>query len=603
MSWIKGNIEGIKNIFYVYRLAWQYNKKYLFYLLLNLLLSPIDPFVLIIFPKLILDEITSNGSFVKIVLFSLSMVGIFFITKNGLTLAKQKGEIEGEALMIQLRLLCNKVNMTTAFENTENPEYLNMKERATQIIWNSTYFNTFSFSFVNLLSGLLQIIGIISLIIFLNPIIILILLILFISNLIYQTHIQKKNFKIDQETSPIRRKWSYLDTVVTDFKYGKMIRLDSISNWLINKATQNRTEFYNKQKDIVNNNTKVYILGSVIGCLQECGVYIYLIYQVIYSLISIGSFTMFLSAVNQFSASLSLLLNNITSLNKYSLYVDDFKNFLSLDSQDKAMEQTLLVLPELEKAPILEFVNVSFRYPRTEKWILQDINIKILPGEKISLVGDNGAGKTTLIKLILRLYEPTEGEILLNGINIHKINFSSYQRLFATVFQDYKVFAFTLAENIVMNQVNESDSVKLNNVISQSGLTEDIEKLPYEIDTYLGKKFEEEGIELSGGQQQKLTIARALYRNAHILILDEPTANLSPIAEHDLYEKYYSMAKEKTAIFVSHRLTSTRFSDKIVLLDQAKIAEYGDHEMLMKLNGLYANMFRLQAKYYEDEGN
>jgi ABC-type multidrug transport system fused ATPase/permease subunit len=633
----RGVSRKLKNVIYLYQLAWQYDKKYLFYLFLQFLLSTIEPFVIIIFPKLILDRILGGGSFLRVILLVAAVTGTMLITRNGLTTAKLKGELEGEFLMIRLRLLCNKINMTTAYEDIENPAYLDMRDRACQIIWNSSYFNTFAFSFANLLSGLLQLAGILAVITMLDGRIIVLLFLLFVVNMVYQIKVQKRNHDIDKDTAQIRRKWDYLDRVATDFQYGKMIRLEALSGWFGDKSRQNREDFYKKQKSIINNNTKVTILGSVFSCLQELGIYIYLIYKVIYDNLTIGSFSMYLAAVNRFSASLSSILDNTIQINKYNLFMEDFRNFLSAHpvrepsqelkhGQNNELNQEIShgqnnelnhessqipshksgnepsyeqnIISVTGEKPTIEFRHVSFRYPRTDKWILKDINLIIHPGEKISLVGDNGAGKTTLIKLMTGLYTPTEGNIILNGIDSREYDFGSYQKFFGAVFQDYKIFAFTIHENITLGEKTEEE--KIEKVLLQSGLKEKVDRLSNRADTYMSKKFEEQGMELSGGEQQKLSLARALYQDAPVLILDEPTANLSPLAEHDIYKQYYQMTEEKTALFVSHRLSSSLFCDRVVLLEKGTITECGSHDSLMEQGGTYYEMFQLQAGYYND---
>lgn len=593
----KGVFRKLNNVFYLYQLAWQYDKKYIFYLFIQFLLSAIEPFVVIIFPKLILDKILGSGSFLEVVLLVSGLAGTMLVTRNGLTAAKLKGELEGEFLMIRLRLLCNKINMTTAFEDIENPAYLDMRDHACQIIWNSTYFNTFAFSFANLLSGLLQLAGILAVITMFDWRIILILFLLFAVNMLYQIKMQKKNHDIDKDTAHIRRKWDYLDRVATDFQYGKIIRLEALSDWFADKSRQNREDFYKKQKSIIRNNTKVTILGSVFSCLQELGIYIYLIYKVIYEKLTIGSFSMYLAAVNRFSASLSSILDNTIQLNKYNLFMEDFRNFLSAYQVHESGHKKNVELVTANELTI-EFQHVSFRYPRTDNWILKDINLIIHPGEKLSLVGDNGAGKTTLIKLMTGLYSPTEGMILLNGIDSREYDFGSYQKIFGAVFQDYKIFAFTISENIAMGKKVEVQ--KMEEALLHSGLKEKVERLANKTDTYMSKKFEEQGVELSGGEQQKLSLARALYLDAPVLILDEPTANLSPLAEHDIYKQYYQMTESKTALFVSHRLSSSLFCDRVILLENGTISECGSHASLMEQRGTYFEMFQLQAGYYND---
>ena len=245
----------------------------------------------------------------------------------------------------------------------------------------------------------------------------------------------------------------------------------------------------------------------------------------------------------------------------------------------------------------IEFRHVSFRYPRSEKEVLHDINLKITSGEHLSIVGLNGAGKTTFIKLLCRLYDVTEGEILIDGINIKEYSEEEYRKLFAVVFQDFQLLAFSLKDNIVLGE--KADEQKLNEVLKLSGLYEDAMKLKNGVDTILYKGFDEDGTDLSGGQRQKTAISRALYKNAPIVILDEPTAALDPVAEYEIYRQFNSLVGGKTAIYISHRLSSCKFCDRIAVFAEDTIKEYGTHEELVgRQNGIYTKMFATQAQYY-----
>lgn len=235
------------------------------------------------------------------------------------------------------------------------------------------------------------------------------------------------------------------------------------------------------------------------------------------------------------------------------------------------------------------------------KDIYKNLSLKIKAGQKLAIVGVNGAGKTTFIKLLCRLYEPTEGEILLNGVNVKEFNKEEYYKLFSAVFQDIKVMAFSVAENVALKEIDNIDRDRVKDSLGRADLSEKINALEKNIDTNLLKIFDENGIELSGGQNQKLALARALYKDGDIIVLDEPTAALDAIAEYKTYLKFNELIGDKTAIYVSHRLASTRFCDVIAFFENGKIKEYGTHEELLEKNGLYKEMFQVQAQYYRED--
>ena len=249
----------------------------------------------------------------------------------------------------------------------------------------------------------------------------------------------------------------------------------------------------------------------------------------------------------------------------------------------------------------IEFRNVGFKYPRSEQFVLRNVNITIRPEEHLSIVGLNGAGKTTFIKLLCRLYDVTEGEIRVDGVNIKEYSDEEYRKLFSVVFQDFKLFAFSLRDNIAL--AAEVEDGRINETLKLSGFYEDAQRLEHGLETTLFKAYDEKGTELSGGQQQKTAISRALYKNAPIVILDEPTAALDPMAEYDIYRRFDTLVGGKTAIYISHRLSSCKFCDKIAVFAEDTIKEYGTHEELVSLkNGIYAEMFAAQAQYYTEVG-
>ena len=309
--------------------------------------------------------------------------------------------------------------------------------------------------------------------------------------------------------------------------------------------------------------------------------------------ISTGDVLMYAGAIITMMTSVQdaiLKYNEIAYNNEYLKLYEEF-----IKRPNMHYDGTLPIEKRDDKRYELSFYNVSFKYLGSDKYILKDINMTFNIGEKLALVGLNGAGKTTLIKLLLRLYEPTEGEIRLNGIDIGKYDYDEYVQIFSVVFQDFGIFDFPLDENIAASE--DVDSARVKKVIDQVGLTELVNSLPDKERTLLYHE-NGDGVALSGGEAQKVAIARALYKDAPFVILDEPTAALDPIAEAEIYENFDTLVGDKTAIYISHRMSSCKFCDRIVVINNGRIEEEGSHDSLMDKNGLYAKMYNTQANYY-----
>lgn len=327
--------------------------------------------------------------------------------------------------------------------------------------------------------------------------------------------------------------------------------------------------------------------------------YGFLIYLVIYKNMPLGNFVFYFGAVAGFSTWLSGIIKNINSLNTMSLEVSDLREYLEME--DKMNRGTGVELPTSYELPCdIELKNVYYKYPGAEHYTIKNMSFHIKKGEKIALVGVNGAGKTTLVKLICGLYTPTKGEIYINGKKSSVYNRDDYYNLFSVVFQDNHLLPISIEKNIALKLKEDIDDEKINRILSMSGLLGKIKTLPKGKETLMIKSIHEEATELSGGELQKLMLARALYKAAPIIILDEPTAALDPIAENEIYEKYNDLTKAHTSIFISHRLSSTRFCDRILFIEQGQIREEGDHYSLMDKGGKYKEMYDMQSYYYKD---
>ncbi len=392
--------------------------------------------------------------------------------------------------------------------------------------------------------------------------------------------------------SKSNRLFGYFGWEVVDFRFGKDIRLYDARRMLVEKWKKYTEESIGAWKWRADKGYPYNLALDGAGLVRSLITYFYAGYLVIREAFSIGIFTQMISAAGGLDATLGGLVWNVQELMKRCNYAYEYVLFM--EYPEAMPKGTAHVKPGEHR---IEFRNVTFAYPGTDKKVLDGVNITVEPGEHLSIVGLNGAGKTTFIKLLCRLYDPTEGEILVDGRNIMEYDYKEYVSQFAPVFQDFKIFGFSIGENIVFDNM---DQVRLKEILKLTGLDGMTQKLPKGVDTPVFKMFEEDGIEPSGGEQQKMAIARALYKNASVIILDEPTAALDPMAEYEIYKQFHSLVGDKTAFYISHRLSSCRFCDKIAVFSEGGIAEYGSHEELVNISGgIYAKMFEAQAQYYK----
>lgn len=393
------------------------------------------------------------------------------------------------------------------------------------------------------------------------------------------------------------RVFGYVYFTLTDYRYGKDIRLYNGKDMMARQAdywAQSQVDIWEKQ---AGERVKNDYCGDIANAVRDGISYFYMGYRALKKIISLGEFTMCVASASRLYNSLLGIAMGIRQINEKCNYAYHYVEFMEFPGSFSTGERKIE-----DKPHVIEFKDVSFKYPRTDNYVLEHVNIKIDSNEHLSIVGLNGAGKTTFIKLLCRLYDVTEGEILIDGVNIKEYSDEEYKKFFAVVFQDFKLFAFSLRDNIALGDISsEPKQEKIEEALKLSGLYDDAVKLDNGLDTMLYKSFDEKGTELSGGQQQKTAISRALYRNAPIIILDEPTAALDPMAEYEIYSKFDTLVGNKSAIYISHRLSSCKFCDKIAVFADKTIKEYGTHNDLVNIEGgIYAEMFKTQAQYYVD---
>lgn len=401
------------------------------------------------------------------------------------------------------------------------------------------------------------------------------------------------------EELELTKKIEYANKTATSREFAKDIRMFGLRGWLEDLwgSTMRLYSAFCAKRE------RKYIWANIIDIvltfLRNGIAYAFLIGITVKNGLPASQFLLYFAALSGFAQWVVEILDKLSVMHKQSLDISTIREFLDWNEPFDLNGGERIAF-EPNKQYEIRLDDVSFRYPKADKDTLSHINLTVHPGEKLAIVGLNGAGKTTLVKLVCGFLDPTEGRILLNGEDIRKFNRNDYYALFSAVFQEFSVLDVTVKENVAQC-VDGIDETRVWQCIDKAGLTEKIQSLPKGIETHLGRRVFKDGVEFSGGQTQRLMLARALYKNAPILVLDEPTAALDPIAENDIYQKYNDMTHGRTSFFISHRLASTRFCDRIIFVDGGKIAEEGTHDELLKNGGGYAYMFEVQSKYYRSD--
>lgn len=401
------------------------------------------------------------------------------------------------------------------------------------------------------------------------------------------------------EELELTKKIEYANKTATSREFAKDIRMFGLRGWLEDLwgSTMRLYSAFCAKRE------RKYIWANIIDIvltfLRNGIAYAFLIGITVKNGLPASQFLLYFAALSGFAQWVVEILDKLSVMHKQSLDISTIREFLDWDEPFDLNGGERIAF-EPNKQYEIRLDDVSFRYPKADKDTLSHINLTVHPGEKLAIVGLNGAGKTTLVKLVCGFLDPTEGRILLNGEDIRKFNRNDYYALFSAVFQEFSVLDVTVKENVAQC-VDGIDETRVWQCIDKAGLTEKIKSLPKGIETHLGRRVFKDGVEFSGGQTQRLMLARALYKNAPILVLDEPTAALDPIAENDIYQKYNDMTHGRTSFFISHRLASTRFCDRIIFVDSGKIAEEGTHDELLKNGGGYAYLFEVQSKYYRSD--
>ena len=590
------------NTCYIVRKMAEYQPSVLFLMTIGLVGRSVFSYFWGIFGKYVIDIIqTDSGVSGERALVRLILIagGIEAILTLFTTLSGSKSWYR--FIYVRMNMINERIAkvLDLKYELLEKPDVMDIAERASQATGGNNNGVEGMMRLMTQLgeSGLTVIVTFVAVTV-LDPRLILALIVLTVVQFLYFRHI----IKVDKEQvwdrlSGSWRSRHYMERITQDFDFAKDIRLFNLSGFLTGKFNA-INEFFIERNDFHHKLWLKYnFVTAIAGTAIKVLVYAVLFVAVLKKELSVGNFTMFLAFSLAFAQALMNLLQRFGDYKRASLETDDFRSFIDLETADD--EKDCIPLPEADSYEI-EFKDVSYRYHRSDKDALSHLNLKLRAGEKIAVVGLNGAGKSTMIKLLLRLYDPSNGHITLNGTDIRRFRRADYYRLFAPVFQNVEIFAFLMSENIAMQRVGELDPARAERAAYEAGLEERIASLAKGIETPLTKIVEDDGADLSGGEKQKLALAKALYKGAKIVVLDEPTSALDAIAEQTLYERFDEMIGNKSAVYISHRLASTRFCDRIAMFEDGRLVECGTHDELMAAGGKYAEMFNVQAQYYRE---
>lgn len=463
------------------------------------------------------------------------------------------------------------------------------KTLSTELIWNTL---------TELIKNIIGFLIYVYLLSYVNPWLIAVIMATTVIGYFVSKYANGYQYRHRDEAADLIKKMYYIRRCAKDYSAAKDIRIFGIKPWyeeIYAKTLKVYTAFFHKAQTA---ETWARVTDLILAVLRNGIAYVYLIALVLSGELTASEFLLYFSAISGFTAWVTGILGELSTLYKQCLDISTVRECLEYPEQFLFEEGKALEAEKQQKYEI-RLENVSFRYPDAEKDILSHVNLTLSPGEQLAVVGLNGAGKTTLIKLICGFLDPTEGRVLLNGRDIREYNRRDYYKMFSAVFQTFSLLAGSIAANVAQTE-EEIDFVKVKACVEKAGLKDKIEALPKQYDTLLDRDIYPDAVMLSGGETQRLMLARALYKDAPFVILDEPTAALDPVAEADMYQRYHQLTGDKSSIYISHRLASTRFCDRVILLEKAGIAEEGTHEELLKKGGRYAELFAVQSKYYQE---
>ena len=606
------NIDTIKKVL---KLVHKLQKGHIATIVFARLINASVPFVSVIFSSIILDQLIAKAPFEAIMKNAVIVISYGFAASLVYWALVHVIEINSHCLNSKVdQLICEK-SFDIDYDILEKQETLDLIKKADEGKNSYGGIDAFCSNFAQLIEMVAQIVYSVVILIplfipsknivpgvfahFVNQwysVFILVAVLLF--KVFISSVINKKCQKLQQElfnkNIKVNREYGYYFDIIFDYSLGKYIRLYKSQKMIENRMNNTLEWMESSFHQMMCRMIAIQWPDFLVQFIVQFASYAYVGLKAMYGFISVGSALKYITSYGTLVNCITGISYNIIDLGIKSEYLSYFYDFMEI--QNRRYDGTIPTEKRNDNEFEIEFRDVSFKYANTENYVLKHINQKIKIGTKTAIVGKNGAGKTTFIKLLCRLYEPTEGQILLNGIDIRYYDYKDYAKLFSVVFQDFNLFSFSIAQNVSGDIEYDHDKVVA--CLEKSGFGERLSKLEDGIESNIYQQ-EDKGIEISGGEAQKIAIARALYKDAPLVILDEPTSALDPVSEYEIYKRFDEMVQDKTSIYISHRMSSCRFCDKILVFDDGQIVEQGSHEKLLNNKGLYSELWNAQAQYYE----
>ena len=590
-----------QNSWYMVKLAWRYSKSVLAICIILAAATAGETVVQLLIAPGILQKLELRASLPQllgaIAIFTGALV-LFAAAKEYFDLNKLFGRVTVRIKLIEA--IAEKMAQTS-YENLLDTAFLQRKERASSACDdNQSPAESIWLTWTNILANLLGFAVYLALLSSLSPLLILAVIATTAAGYFVSRKVNQFGYLHREEEAAYTAEMRYVKRTVTSRAFAKDIRIFGLKPWLM-EVWQKSFQLY---ESFLRRREKHYFLTNLadflLSLLRNGISYAYLLHLTLTEGLSASTFLLYFTAASGFTQWITGILEQFTQLSKASLEISVVREFLEWPEGFQLTGGD--PIPDAVNGTYeLQLEHVTYRYPGAAEDTIHDLSLTLHRGEKVALVGLNGAGKTTLVKLLCGFLDPTQGTVRLNGVDIRKLNRRAYYKLFSAVFQEFSLLEATVAENVAQ-QVEGIDEEKVWQCLENAGLSDAVRALPQGLQTHLGRSIYDDGTELSGGQTQRLMLARALYRDGAVLVLDEPTAALDPITESEIYLKYSEMTQGKTSLFISHRLASTRFCDRIILLENGSIAEEGSHEALLQRGGSYAKLFSVQRRYYEEGG-
>jgi ATP-binding cassette subfamily B protein len=590
--------SALKNLPALFRLVWASSpSKTLLSFVLRLLRSAM-PIALLYIGKLIIDEVVQLnriGGSQELLWELVALEFILAVVTDGLNRAivltdSLLGDLFSNHSSVRIMTHAAKLDL----EQFEDSVFYDKLERARQqTIGRSALLTQVMTQIQDLVSMLFLLAGLIAF----NPWLILLLIVAILPSFLGESHFNGQNYALTRSQTPERRELDYVRFLGASDETAKEVKIFGLSDFIIARFKLISDKFYNDNSKLATKRSLWGVLFSVIGTIGYYGAYGLIIHQTITGLITIGTLTFLAGSFRQLSSLMESMLNRFTIVSQGAIYLNDFLDFFKIEPKISISNKALPFPNPIKKGFVFE--NVGFKYHNSELWANRHLNFTLQPGEKLALVGENGAGKTTLVKLLARLYDPTEGRILLDGHDLKDYKIEELRFNLGIIFQDYIRYQMTLSQNIAVGNISEIDNEPLIQKAAIESLADSVaKKLPGNYEQWLGRRFNN-GVELSGGEWQKVALARAYMKDAQLLILDEPTAALDARAEFEVFQRFAELTKGKSAVLISHRFSTARLADRILVLQSGELLELGTHEELLQRKGRYAELFELQAMGYQ----